>query len=163
MSEYIEIGKITNTHGIKGEVKILSTFKEKELVFKPNFKLYLTPLYKEFEINTYRTHQKYDMVTFKGITNINEILAYKGVGVYIKRSDLNLGSNEYLMEDLIGYKVYDGNEFIGIVEDLLESNCVLLKVKKEKYFYIPFISEYIVDIIVADKKIITKNGKELII
>ena len=42
---YIYIGKIVNTHGIKGERRIISDFYEKELIFKKNFKLYITPLY----------------------------------------------------------------------------------------------------------------------
>ena len=52
--DYIFIGKIVSTHGIKGEVKIISDFFEKDKIFKKGFKLYITPLYHEEVINTYR-------------------------------------------------------------------------------------------------------------
>ena len=124
--DYIYIGKIVSTHGIKGEVKIISDFFEKDKIFKKGFKLYITPLYHEEVINTYRVHKNYDMVTFNGYNDINEILKYIGMGVYIKRSDLDLKEDEYLLSDLIGYAVYDNNKLLGKVSGINFNNNVLL-------------------------------------
>ena len=100
MNNYVYIGKIVNTHGIKGELRILSDFDKKELVFKNNFNIYIGPSYIKETINTYRVHKEYDMVTLIGYDNINEVLKYKGLNVYINRDDLNLDNNDYIMSDL---------------------------------------------------------------
>ena len=156
--DYIYIGKIVSTHGIKGEVKIISDFFEKDKIFKKGFKLYITPLYHEEVINTYRVHKNYDMVTFNGYNDINEILKYIGMGVYIKRSDLALKEDEYLLSDLIGYAVYDNNKLLGKVSGINFNNNVLLKI--DDNFYIPFIDEFIEKVDVKTKKIMTRNGSD---
>lgn len=156
--DYIFIGKIVSTHGIKGEVKIISDFFEKDKIFKKGFKLYITPLYHEEVINTYRVHKNYDMVTFNGYNDINEILKYIGMGVYIKRSDLDLKEDEYLLSDLIGYAVYDNNKLLGKVSVINFNNNVLLKI--DDIFYIPFIDEFIEKVDVKTKKIMTRNGSD---
>ena len=76
--DLIYIGKIVNTHGIKGEVRILSDFEYKEEVFKINNKLIVDN--NELIIKSYRKHKNYDMVTFEGIDDINDVLKYKGFG-----------------------------------------------------------------------------------
>ena len=82
--ELIKIGKIVNTHGIKGELRILSKFPYKEKVFIKNMKVYIDK--KNIEIiNTYRKHKNFDMVTFEGYSNINEVLKYKGKNIYINK------------------------------------------------------------------------------
>lgn len=156
--DYIYIGKIVSTHGIKGEVKIISDFFEKDKIFKKGFKLYLTPLYHEEIINTYRVHKNYDMVTFDGYNDINEVLKYIGMGVYIKRSDLDLKEDEYLLNDLIGYKVYEDSKLLGKVSSISYNNNVLLKIDDK--FYIPFIDEFIEKVDVKIKKIMTRNGSD---
>ena len=78
----VYIGKVVGTHGIKGELRIISDFKFKEEVFKKGSFLYVGS-YKDKEvINSYRVHKNYDMVTFEGISDINDALKYKGKKVY---------------------------------------------------------------------------------
>ena len=114
--EYVYIGKIVNTHGIKGEVRILSKFRYKSKVLTKHFKIYIGKNKKEEIINSYRPHKQFDMITIEGITDINDVLKYKGKPVYIKREDLNLGNDEYLDEDLIGLNVIMNNKVMGKVE-----------------------------------------------
>ncbi len=161
--DYIYIGKIVNTFGIKGEVKIVSDFYEKDKVFKSGFKLYISPMYIEEEISFTRVHKGYNLVLFKNYNNINDVLKYKGMGVYIKRSDLCLDKDEYLIEDLIGYQVYDEDKLLGKVDEVSKNNSVLLKINSDKVFYIPFIDEFIIKVDVESKKIITRNGSDFII
>ncbi len=164
MNSYIYIGKIINTFGIKGELKVKSDFEYKNKVFVKGVKVYITEEKKEELINTYRIHKNYDLISFSGYSNINEVLKYKGYNIYIKREDLNLASDEYLINDLIGFQVYDDNNLIGIVIDYEKNvNNVLLKVKGEKTFYIPNIDEFILKIDLQNKKIITKGGSNLIL
>lgn len=161
--DFIYVGKIINTFGIKGEVKIISDFYLMNKVFIKGFKLYITPMYIEEEISNVRFHKGCNLVLFKNYNNINDVLKYKGMGVYIKRSDLNLNEDEYLLEDLINYDVYDNDLYIGKVIGISKNNSVLLKVKNEKEFYIPFIDEFIINVDNLNKVIITKGGSDFII
>lgn len=161
--EFIYIGKIVNTFGIKGELKIISDFFESGKVFKKGFKLYISPLYIEEEILNVRVHKNNYLVLFKNYNDINDVLKYKDMGVYINRDDLNLNSNEYLINDLIGFKVYDNSKLIGEVIGISKNNNVLLRIKNNKEYYIPFIDEFISNVDVLNKRIDTKNGSDFII
>lgn len=163
MNNYVWVGKIVNSFGIKGEVKILSDFEYKDRVFKKDAVIYIGINKDKEVINTHRVHKNFHLVTFNGYSNINEILKYKGCNIYVLRSDLKLKSNEYLYRDLIGYKVVD-KEIIGIILDYeLTNGNVLLKVKGEKIFYIPLYSDYVVEVDQVNKNIVTNNGRNLII
>ena len=133
--EYLCIGKIVNTHGIKGEVRILSEFKYKSKVLKKYFKIYIGTDKVEETINTYRPHKQFDMITIDGITNINDVLKYKGKKVYIKKIDLKLDEGEYLDEDLIGLKVVISEKIVGkvvrIEKDPYQDKIVVNKDEKE--------------------------------
>ena len=163
-NDYVCVGKIVNTHGIKGELRILSDFELKNKVFKKDIKLYVGSEKREFTITTYRHHKMFDMVTFKGITNINEVLSLKGLLVYVKRETLNLDNDYYILSDLIGLDVYDKDKKIGTVKDYYLDNVnTLLDVLGKKEFYIPLKSHYIKRVNLQDKKIITEGGSELIL
>lgn len=69
------IGDLVNTHGIKGEVRIISNFKYKNIIFKPNNDLYINN--EKLKIKTYRKHKNYDMVTFENYNDINDVLKFK--------------------------------------------------------------------------------------
>lgn len=164
MKEYIYIGKVSNTHGIKGEIRIQSDFLRKELVFKKEFHLYFGKNKQEEQINTYRVHKNYDMVTLFGIDNINDVLKYKGQPVYIKREDLNLKDGEYLLEDLIEFKIVDEKKVLGIVKDFMYNNGnILLEVLGEKKFYIPYQKTFIKNVDLIKKEIHVQNTEGLIL
>ena len=114
--EYLYIGKIVNTHGIKGEIRLLSKFKYKSKVLVKHFKVYIGKNKDKEIINSYRPHKQFDMITLEGITNINDVLKYKGKQLYINREDLILQKDEYLDEDLIGLNVIINNQIMGKVE-----------------------------------------------
>ena len=160
---FIKIGKLVNTHGIKGEVKILSDFTKKELIFIPNFVLYLGNKKTPMTITGYRHHKMFDMVTFEGINNINDVLEYKGLNVYINRDDLNL-KDDYLLEDLIGLNVVEKETILGKVVDLMYNNGNdLLCVEGEKNFYIPIKGGFIKNVDLKKQIIEVENTKGLII
>ena len=97
--ELIKIGKIVNTHGIKGELRLLSKFPYKDKVFIKGMNIYIDRNVKEV-ISTYRRHKNFDMITMEGYSNINEVLKFKGKFVYVNKDDIKLDNN-YLDEDLI--------------------------------------------------------------
>lgn len=164
MNEFIKIGKLVNTHGIKGEVKILSDFTKKDLVFKQDFILYLGKNKASYVINSYRHHKMFDMVTFNGFDNINQVLDLKGLDVYIKKDDLKLAEGDYLLEDLIGMSVVEDEEILGKVIDLMYNNGNnLLQVAGKSNFYIPINGDFIKNVDLKKQVIETKNAKGLII
>ncbi len=164
MNNYILVGKIINTFGIKGELKLNSNFEYGDRVFKSNNKLYITENKIEEIIESVRIHKGYYLITFKNYNNINEVLKYKGSNIYINRDDLNLNEDEYLYSDLIGYEVYDNNDLLGVVKSYQMNNkYVYLEVFGDNKFLLPLIDNYIIKIDKDNKKILTNKGSELII
>ena len=162
--KYIRIGKIVNTHGVKGELRLLSEFKYKEKIFKKDFLIYIGKEKTEEKINTYRKHKCFDMITLEGYSNINEVLKYKGSYAFINKEDLILESNEYLNEDLIGFTVkYNDLENIKVIGIEKYPSSDMLKVNYNDTFkLIPITDGIIENIDFSNKEIILKDIKGLI-
>ena len=156
--ELIRIGKIVNTHGIKGELRILSKFPYKDKVFVKNMKVYVDKNNVEV-INSYRKHKNFDMVTFVGYNNINEVLKYKGKNVYINKEDIELKQNEYLDEQLIGLDVIYKNMLMGTIGDIERYDKIsLIKINgKDRYYLIPYNFNLIDNIDIKNNKIYIKD------
>lgn len=157
--EYIYIGKIVNTHGIKGEVRILSRFDFKEKVFVPNTLIYIGEEKIEEKIVSYRKHKSFDMVLLEGINDINDVLKYKGKNAYISSSSLKLSDNEILDEDLIGFTALYEDKEIGIVNDIMDYGNKVLKINES---LIPYNENFILKLDKENKKIYLKNVEGLI-
>ena len=138
------IGSLVNTHGIKGEVKVISNFKYKEEVFKKNNIIYIND--KEYIINTHRKHQKYDLITLKGYDNINDVLDLKGKKIYINREDYTFKG--ILNEDLYGKKVYNKDKYIGKLKEIIDNKGQELLVinNNDKEYLIPYVDEFVKEI-----------------
>lgn len=141
--EYINVGKYVNTHGIKGEIRILSNFRHKDLVFKKDNILYIGPKKTGFTINTYRKHKDYEMVTFNGINNINEIEGLKGSLVYIDKESLDLSNRLPITADLVGYNVSLNNDSIGQIVEVMEYPANDVLVVSNKRILIPYVKDFI--------------------
>lgn len=137
------IGNLVNTHGIKGETRIISNFKYKNIVFKPNNNLYINN--EKLKIKTYRKHKNYDMVTFEGYNDINDVLKFKGSKVYINKDEYKFPG--FLNEDLYGKKVYNNDKYIGILENIIKGGSgEILVVKGKKQYLIPYVDEFVKEI-----------------
>ena len=141
--ELLYIGDIVGTHGLKGEVRILSSFSHKELVFKSSMHVWVGKTKEELVIASYRPHKNFDMVTFEGISSIDDVILYKGDAVYVKRSDLDI--KDYLNEDLLYMDVYQNNICYGVVCNILKTKAhdILVIEKDGKKQMIPCVSEFI--------------------
>ena len=147
--DLIYIGKIVNTHGLKGEIKIISDFKYKLDVFKDNNVVYIND--NKFIIKSYRHHKIYDMITLENIESIEEAEVLKGLNVYINRDHYKLDG--YLNEDIIGLDVYDKDIYKGKVIDILKTTTNdLLVIDGMKKHMVPNIPEFI-------KKIDLENNR----
>lgn len=155
----IKIGIIVNTHGLKGELRIISDFDFKQKVFVIGNKLYL----KENEyltIESYRKHKNYDMVTLSGINSIEEAAKHKGKDVYFDIKELDLQGDEILDQDLIGLDVFFENNLIGKI------NAIELNAGRKLFVInaklIPYNENFIEEIDIQNNKVILKNIKDLI-
>lgn len=139
----IYVGKIVNTHGIKGEVRILSDFQFKDKVFKKDKKLIIDN--EEYIIRSYRHHKIFEMVTLNEYNNINDVLFLIGKKVYISKDELELDDDEILDSDLIKFKVIDSNGVSGRVVDIFyaSGSNKILRVMLDREVLIPFNSPMI--------------------
>lgn len=159
--EYLYIGKLVNTHGIKGEVRLISNFRYKDKVFIPNFKFYVGKDKKEYVVETYRKHKNFDMFVFKDYHDINMVEHLKGSLVYIKRSDLVLEKNNFLAVDLIGFNVIINDKFIGEIKEVLDTPANEVLVLDNKVM-IPYVKAFINKVDTSKKEVLVNDVKGLL-
>ena len=157
--KYVLIGKIVNTHGLHGEVRILSSFKYKDRVFKKDMNIYIGKDKVNEVINSYRHHKIFEMITMNGYNDINQILKYKGEYVFVNKEDIVLNENEYLDEDIIGLSVYVDDKCLGKVRriDDHSGNLILVIKNDEKNYLVPYNFDIIENIDLEKKVMNVKN------
>ena len=123
MEQFLQVGAITSTHGIRGEVKVFPTtddparFKKLKKVILDMGKRQI-----EMEIQSVRFFKQFVIVKFKGIDNINDVEQYKGGALFVNREDaVSLEENEYYSADLIGMDVFTQEGHFGVVKDVMET------------------------------------------
>ncbi len=155
---FINIGKLVNTHGIKGEVRIISDFKYKDIIFKAGNNIYINDI--KYKIISYRKHKIYDMLQLDKVDNIEIAQTLKGYNVYIDKNDYEFDG--YLDEDLIGLSVYDGEKYKGKVVDILKTTSNdLLVIDGIKKHLVPNISNFVKNVDLKSKRIEIKYIKGL--
>lgn len=150
--DYRYVGDIVNTHGIKGEVKIISKIKFKKLIFKKNTILYIGDSKECVTISSYRVHKGFDMVSFDSIDSINDVLKFKGKCVFVDKNMLD--DSVYFNEDLIGAEIYQDNILIGIVDSIINNSIYdMFVVTGKGHGIIPNISNFVKSIDVSNNRI----------
>ena len=158
MNELIIIGKTVSTHGIKGELKVISDFEYIDKAYVVGNKILINNI--EHIISSVRYHKQYILLGIDNLTNINDVLEYVGYNIYIAKSDLALDENEYLLSDLVGLNVIDDGKNIGIVSEIVKGNSSdYIRINNE--FLVPIIPEYIIKVDINNKQIITNNASSL--
>ena len=124
MEDMLQVGVITQTHGVRGEVKVFPTtddvnrFKKLKQVILDTGKETM-PL----EIQSVKFFKQFVILKFKGVDNINDIEKYKRCSLYVTREHaVALEEDEYFIADMIGMEVCteDGNIF-GTLKDVIET------------------------------------------
>ena len=148
------IGKVVATHGIRGELRILSQFPFKDKVFQIGKKLIIDD--SDYIIKSYRVHKNFDMVTLNDYDNINQVLFLLKKDVYIHPNDLDLGEGEILDSELQTYEVLTNDGKQGIIKEIFwasETNKIL-RIQFDREVLIPMSSPMIVKIDKEKKQII---------
>ena len=163
--EYVYVGRIITTHGIKGEIKIRSNFKYKDKVFVVGNTLYIGKNYEERKILSYRVHKDYDMVMLDGLDDIDKVIHYKNLLVFVSKDQLKLSNNQYVNEDFINMSVYFNNNFIGTVvsiNDMGNGNDVFVIKDINKTIYVPKNDNFIDVVDLKNNMVLLKNVEGLV-
>ena len=152
----LSIGKIVNTHGIRGELKILPNTDSVEERFVVGNEVFVQFGKKTitFEIDSVRSHKGCILVTFKGLHDINEVEKYKGLDLLIEVDGSE--DDDYYYYELVGCEVYYKDEFVGVVSEILETDAhEILRIKREGLndALIPYVDRFIVDVDVDTNRI----------
>ncbi len=141
-AEFIEAGKIVNTHGVKGELKISVWLDSAEYLC--SFKtLYVDSVPKK--VSFARPHKGFAIVKIDGIDDINAAMCLKNKAVYISRQDARLPEGGYFLQDIIGAEVVtEAGEKVGVLKDILETPASLIYVVVgEAEHMIPAVPEFV--------------------
>lgn len=165
MEEFVYVGKIVNTHGIRGELRLLSDFDKKEKVFVPKMTLYIGRKKEPVIITRYRHHKNFEMICLEGYHDINEVLRLKGLYAYVKKEDLGLKEGELLESDYIGLNAFFSDRCLGKIIDIENrgrGNKIFIIDHNGKRILIPFQNVFIEEISISLGKIKFKDIEGLI-
>ena len=124
MEQVFQVGIISSTHGVRGEVKVFPTtddmkrFKKLKEILLDTGKEYMT-----LQIEGVKFFKQFVILKFKGYDNIDDIVKYKGNGLFVTRENaVKLQKDEYFIADLIGLNVVNEDEsFTGVLKDVMET------------------------------------------
>ena len=142
--QFIEAGRITNTHGVSGEVKI------EVWLDSPDFLKRCGRVFaegKEYGFRTAKIQNRFLIAGLEGVDSVASAMELKGKHIYIDRDDAPLKKGEYFLQDIIGIKVTDrdGN-VIGILKEIFEAPASnVYVVRGESEHLIPAVPEFIVE------------------
>lgn len=123
MEQFLQVGVISSTHGIRGEVKVFPTTNDPGR-FQKLKKVLLTTEKEQIplELQSVRYSKQFVIVKFKGIDNINDIEKYKGAQLLVSREDaVKLEKDEYYIADLLGMEVVTDEGEKGTLKDVIET------------------------------------------
>ena len=139
----IEAGRIVNTHGVQGEVKIEVWLDSPQ--FLKSFKRLYLGAEQELRVVSARVHKGFVIARFEGTEDVSAAMAFKNRTVSIRREDARLPKGSFFLQDILGARVVDedGRE-IGVLEDVLETPASnIYVVKGESEHLIPAVPEFI--------------------
>lgn len=160
--QWFNVGKIVNTHGIRGEVRVISRTDFPEERYAVGNKLHLfMPGEKKgipLTVASHRRHKNFDLLTFEQHPNINDVEKYRDGMLKVSEHELGeLGEDEYYYHEIIGCTVVTmEGQAIGSVTEILETgaNDVWTVTPAEgKPHYIPYIADVVKEIDIEAKVI----------
>lgn len=160
MEQFLRVGVISSTHGVKGEVKVFPTtddparFLDLKKVILDTKKEHI-----DLEITGVKFFKNQVILKFKGYNNINDIEKYKGMDLLISREDaVPLGENENFIIDLIDMTVItDTGETLGTLVDVMQTGAndvYIVETPQKKEVLLPAIKDCILDVNVEEKRML---------
>ncbi|TCD46309.1 ribosome maturation factor RimM [Streptococcus sp. X16XC17] len=158
---YFNVGKIVNTQGLHGELRVMSVTDFTEERFKKGSKLSIFDAKDQFvmevEVATHRKQKNFDIVKFKGLYHINDVEKYKGMSLKVAEEDLSdLDEDEFYYHEIIGLDVYEGDVLIGQIKEILQpgaNDVWVVKRKGKKDLLLPYIPPVVLNVDVTGNRV----------
>lgn len=158
----IWIGYIKEPKGLKGELKLKSSFERILDAIRVGNTIYFND--EKHTITDSKPYKDYYLINIDNLNDINLIEKYKGYDVYTTREILGMSDKDYLMKDLIGMDIVCNDKTYGKVSEVVSNNqYYILKIDYKTKYMIPFVDSYIIDVNTKDKKITCQNVEGLIL
>ena len=146
--QYLEVGKITNVHGLHGEVRVQPWADTPE--FLCQFKtLYVDEAHFPMKVERARVHKNMVIIKFEGPTDVPGALSLRNAILYIDRSDVSLPQGAFFLADIYGLEVRDAatGEVLGKIEDVLTlpANNVYVVKGGPRELMIPAVPQFIAE------------------
>lgn len=152
MEDFLQIGVISSTHGIKGEVKVYPTTDDMNR-FKKLKEVYLDTGKERLILHpeSVKFFKQFVILKFKEFNNINEIEQYRQKSLLVDRQNaVKLRKDEYFIADLIGLKVMtDENSQLGVLKDVLQTGAndvYIVETEDGKEVLLPAIKECVLNV-----------------
>lgn len=148
LQQYLEVGKVTNVHGLNGEVKVQPWADSPE--FLCQFKtLYLDEAHFPMNVQRARVHKNMVIIKFEGPTDVPSALSLRNAVLYIDRSDVSLPKGAFFLADIYGLEVRDAGtgEVLGKIADVLTlpANNVYVVKGGARELMIPAVPQFIAE------------------
>ncbi|WP_304948624.1 ribosome maturation factor RimM [Streptococcus sinensis] len=151
---YFNVGKIVNTQGLQGEMRVLSVTDFAEERFKKGNKLTLFDKKDQFvmdvEIASHRKVKNFDIIKFKGMYHINEIEKFRDFTLKVREEDLtDLEDGEFYYHEIIGLEVYENDVLLGTIKEILQpgaNDVWVVKRKGKRDLLLPYIPPVVLGI-----------------
>ncbi len=155
--QFLEVGKIVSTKGLKGETVIECWCDSPEFLCSFE-KLYVEQGKQELVVLKSRVHKSTAVLLFQGIDSIEKADLYRGKVLYINRDDVQLENGRYFIQDLLGLEVFDvdTNKKYGIITEVFKTGAndvYQISDDKQNNYLIPVIHEVVIDIDIKNSKI----------
>ena len=168
MEQLLQVGVITQTHGVHGEVKVFPTTDDPERFLDLEYVFLDTGREKKkLTIQSVKFFKQFVILKFKGINNINDIEKYKRCALLVDRENaVELEEDEYFIADMIGMNVFtEDGELFGTLKDVIETGAndvYIINSKKHGEVLIPAIKECILDVNVKEGRMLVHLMEGLI-
>lgn len=156
--KFTAIGKITSTHGIKGDVKIYPLTDDPDR-FLSLEKVYVGEIKELLILQEVKLHKGMVLLRFKGMEDINQVIRYKNQYIYVLDQDrVKLPDSRYFISDLLECKVVDtSGNLIGNITHVLQSaanDVYVIHSDQGKEFLIPAVERFVVSVDIINKKVV---------
>ena len=151
---YFNVGKIVNTQGLQGEMRVLSVTDFAEERFKKGNILALFDKKDQFvmdvEIASHRKVKNFDIIKFKGMYHINDIERFRDSTLKVREEDLtDLEDGEFYYHEIIGLEVYENDILLGTIKEILQpgaNDVWVVKRKGKRDLLLPYIPPVVLGI-----------------
>lgn len=155
--EWFNVGRIVNTHGVRGEVRVIPVTDFEEERFRPGNVLYVGD--RPLTVKAVRPHKQFQLLTFEEVTSLDQAQEIKDTVLQIPETERGeLADGEFYYSDIIGCEVWsDEGDYLGKIKEILSPGAndvwVLSAGQNKKDILLPYIDDVVKKIDIESKRI----------